>query len=81
MTGAAIFATWPGMDSKLLSCPRCGLVLKLVDDDRFTYDVGEWRRRCEGADLARSPVTCIFPGDTRDQGDPDPDDGTGGAPK
>jgi hypothetical protein len=49
----------PGtMASKTITCPDCGLVLK-VEHLRLVYDVDEWRRRCIRADLD-NPAWCLI---------------------
>jgi hypothetical protein len=46
------------MVTKTITCPDCGLVLK-VEHLRLVYDVDEWRRRCIRTDLD-NPAWCLI---------------------
>ena len=51
----------PEDDHLLTICPHCGLVLRMearTDDLALTYDVDEWRRRCNYLSLG-SPALCV----------------------
>ena len=51
-----------GMPSKSISCPDCGLVLRVTRDVKkstLLYDVGDWQRRCKRLDLD-NPALCLF---------------------
>ena len=49
------------MLTKTITCPDCGLVLRLSRDDAGTtliYDVTDWQRRCIRVDLD-DPAWCL----------------------
>jgi hypothetical protein len=48
--------------AKTVSCPHCGLLLALKADKsgtRLTYDIADWKRRCEHPALG-TPVLCLL---------------------
>jgi hypothetical protein len=51
-------ATSGEMGTKTITCPDCGLVLK-VEHLRLVYDVDEWRRRCIRVHLD-NPAWCLI---------------------
>jgi hypothetical protein len=49
------------MSEKILTCPRCGLVMRVLPDPegtRLIYDASEWQRRCELRELG-GPALCL----------------------
>jgi hypothetical protein len=47
-----------GMPARTITCPDCGLVLR-VQGPRFLYDAKEWRRICKRIHLD-SPAACLI---------------------
>ena len=54
------------MSVKTITCPDCGLVLKVVRGvakSTVLYDVSDWQRRCKRLDL-NDPAWCQLQRDT-----------------
>jgi hypothetical protein len=50
------------MPTKTITCPDCGLVLKVVRGvakSTVLYDVSDWQRRCKRLDLD-DPAWCLI---------------------
>jgi hypothetical protein len=50
------------MSAKTVSCPHCGLLMILnpgKGGTRLTYDIQDWKKRCQHPDLG-SPVLCLL---------------------
>jgi hypothetical protein len=50
------------MPPKTITCPDCGLVLRVLPDatsTTVTYDINDWQRRCTRLDI-ESPSQCLL---------------------